>query len=1447
NQLRIDSQGTPVGQTTPLLAADGGDAVVVDTLVIAGPGVLVETPPGVSVVADDVAILNGAVLTHAACTDTLTNRLDLTVSDTLLVDPTAAIDVSGRGYLPGRSVGNVPPTPEQKSFGGSHGGLGRIGSWGGTVPASYDDIRDPALPGGGGSGTAGGGVVHIHAGTILLEGAIRANGVSGWGGISGGAGGSVRVQTDVLSGAGSVSADGGAAGMGDYASTGGSGGGGRVAIYYGSLDGFDVAGRVSAHSAASPAGPGSVGTVYLQPEGGVSELRVVSHGIATGTWTPLLPGPDGWVRLGSVTIAGAGVEVAAMDGAPIDCADIAVLDGANLTHPSPSAAATFALEVHASGTLHVDATSRIDVSGRGSPGGTTLGVRALGSSKSRSGGSYGGKGYGNFSNTLYGRPDNPLWPGSAGDTAGGGLVRLHAAAMQIDGAVRANGVPGVYYWAMAAGSGGGILINTVDWGGEGTVEALGGNGNWGDYGSNGGSGGGGRIAVYVAGQQAVSVPALSAAGGSGGSGIGGAGTAVLTTAPSFFWTDPRPAVAGAEISLGWELLGAPAGTTVDLFAGPVGGDQAPLAAALPPVGSFLWDTSALPPGLYTLRLAYGAAGGAVAGEATRTVLVHHEGILHGGRLASDESWAAGVLHIVTDDLEIPSGVTLTLAAGALVKVAEGRTLRVLPGGALVSGGTPGAPAVFTSLRDDSLGGDDNADGALTSPAPGDWGGIRVETGTALPASDILVLRYGTREHGGSLAASAVWPADTLHWVRDDVTVPGGMTLSVEPGATVVFDYGRVLSVSGTLQAIGAIGAPIRMTSSYDSGAFGMAYGPYAGHMPAPGDWHCVYVGDGGAGTFDRVHFRYGAGRQTGYDSTAMVRGRRSTVVLQNCRIEDTQYDGVLVDWPTDTTRTELVNCVVAGCDIGFRAADNAAGICQVVNSSFYDNRIGVHLAWGSTSNPRVVRNSIIAESREIGYYLWGGGTVFESNNVWGSGTTDYSGGLANQTGKTGNISADPRFRAPDQGDFNLMPTSPCIDAANGTYAPATDFAGLARNDFPRVPDTGVPMPGGVVVPDMGALEYSQHVNTNIDLVVTAVRGPALATAGDAVTVSWDVVNRGTEEVSGWRRDRVGLATAAQQRGEVSLTCGTAAFTDTIRPGQTVTYEAVVTVPGGTPGVWNWSVTTNAFDDVAEGANRVNNTGLSARTVTLGLPALVLNAPTAVSGQLGAAGAAAWYAVTIPAGQDAIIRVDAGAGDARLRLYAGRGFLPTIYDYDWQSPASGADPRLALPASSGEQTLYVLVVAEDLPSGPTTFTATAAELVFALDACDRRSGGNAGNTTVRLTGAGFTPDLAVGLRGGGGTIPATGVTVLNSGEAYAVLDLKGAATGVYDVVAQVGGLESVLPAAFTVTAGKGWDFRCRVTAPPLVRPDRPFPVLIEFENTGDSDCPPIMMTVTNDGG
>jgi len=47
---------------------------------------------------------------------------------------------------------------------------------------------------------------------------------------------------------------------------------------------------------------------------------------------------------------------------------------------------------------------------------------------------------------------------------------------------------------------------------------------------------------------------------------------------------------------------------------------------------------------------------------------------------------------------------------------------------------------------------------------------------------------------------------------------------------------------------------------------------------------------------------------------------------------------------------------------------------------------------------------------------------------------------------TGNIDADPRFRDPANGDFHLLPTSPCTDAGtnDAPNLPAFDFEGHPR-------------------------------------------------------------------------------------------------------------------------------------------------------------------------------------------------------------------------------------------------------------------------------------------------------------------------------------------------------------------------------------------------------------------
>ena len=87
-------------------------------------------------------------------------------------------------------------------------------------------------------------------------------------------------------------------------------------------------------------------------------------------------------------------------------------------------------------------------------------------------------------------------------------------------------------------------------------------------------------------------------------------------------------------------------------------------------------------------------------------------------------------------IDIPSGVTLAIASGAVLKFGSGGSITVE--GTLHAVGTSTKPIVFTSANDNSIGGTTGTG----SPAEGDWNGIVAsESGTI--DVEYTVLEYGT--------------------------------------------------------------------------------------------------------------------------------------------------------------------------------------------------------------------------------------------------------------------------------------------------------------------------------------------------------------------------------------------------------------------------------------------------------------------------------------------------------------------------------------------------------------------------------------------------------------------------------------------------------------------------------------------------------------------------------
>lgn len=308
---------TNVSGTISELSCDNysgtGGNLGIDTLLatgnatIAGAAVLTVNETDM-LVGGILTVTDTGTLTHCATSPSKVCKLSIDTAE-LFVGAGATIDVSTQGFLGGvgaalpYTVGNSTTDSAPNSVGATHGGQGGYD----TADRYYGQLYAPTEPGAGGGkynntvtyrGGDGGGVIRIVASTsAVVNGTLRANGELRNQGCcdergAGGAGGSIWLTTPVLSGTGSIQANGG---HGSTSYSGG-GGGGRVAItgvtnLAGNFAPNTIAANVSAFGAVGVSNKnGGAGTVYVRSSGQTyGSLIIDNNNMATDPQSTRLP------------------------------------------------------------------------------------------------------------------------------------------------------------------------------------------------------------------------------------------------------------------------------------------------------------------------------------------------------------------------------------------------------------------------------------------------------------------------------------------------------------------------------------------------------------------------------------------------------------------------------------------------------------------------------------------------------------------------------------------------------------------------------------------------------------------------------------------------------------------------------------------------------------------------------------------------------------------------------------------------------------------------------------------------------------------------------------------------------------------------------------------------------------------------------------------------------
>jgi len=372
----------------------------------------------------------------------------------------------------------------------------------------------------------------------------------------------------------------------------------------------------------------------------------------------------------------------------------------------------------------------------------------------------------------------------------------------------------------------------------------------------------------------------------------------------------------------------------------------------------------------------------------------------GGNLTGNTTWTlAGSPYVVTNDVTVPTNVTLTIAAGVLVQLHTNMSIVAEAGGVIDVSGTTALPVLFRS-----------ADGT------NNWGRL-----SASGSNAHLTMRHADLAHGQVSVLSGASGRFESSWFHDYPNQP--ILLSEQAASLLV----RACHFKNYYETLFRLGVTVIEDSLFeDITGDGIDF-DYA----SPGS------------VIRRCTLRHGPL----INADAVDLGSSSVgVVVENCLMYDFPFDkGVSIG--ESSSNIVVRGCVMYGLDMGVAVKDSSEAV--IVNNTISDSVNGLKLYEkipGQGGGRAMAWNNIIWNNTN---------SVVSSNGS--TITVDYSdlAGAEVYPG-TGNLNLNPLFLNAALHDYRLASGSPAIGAGtNGTTMGAIFPVGsfLVDTDGDGLPDT----------------------------------------------------------------------------------------------------------------------------------------------------------------------------------------------------------------------------------------------------------------------------------------------------------------------------------------------------------------------------------------------------------